>query len=262
MKSLFFREMQAFIRYEDLSGDNPANIYIPGLGIAAGPTFTSILHESQALGKQRSVLIDLLGTGFSDGPDNFSYSLEEHAVTVASLLDGLGLKGCGVIGYSMGGAVAITLASIRPDLVSRLVLMEANLDPGGGGASKPIADQTEEGFCTDGFQAFVNFWREKGISGDMGMAVVAGLIQVNSPHALYRSSVGLVKGTQPTMRERLYKMGIPRAYIFGENSLPNPDWDELGSHGIQVLSVPNAAHLMAFENPRGVGEALNTALTA
>ena len=32
--------------------------------------------------------------------------------------------------HSMGGSVAIMLASRRPDLVSRLVVAEANLDPG------------------------------------------------------------------------------------------------------------------------------------
>jgi pimeloyl-ACP methyl ester carboxylesterase len=61
-------------------------------------------------------------------------------------------------------------------------------------------------------------------------------------------------------------MTIPRAYIFGEQSLPDPWardlWDALASEGIQVLSVPNAGHGMAWDNPSGVAEALNTALNA
>jgi pimeloyl-ACP methyl ester carboxylesterase len=261
MKSLLL-EKQVFLRFEDLSGESPANVYLPGLMIASHPTFTCILHEHPALIKQHSVFVDLLGSGFSDAPKDFGYSLEEHARVVSRLLDELNLKGCNMIGYSMGGAVAITLASLRPDLVSRLVLMEANLDPGGGLASKAIAEQTEEAFCTHGFQAFIQHFRDEGLAGDSTAAVLAGLLQIAAPHALHRSAVGLVKGTQPTMRERLLQMDIPRTYIFGEKSLPDPDWEKLASQGIQVLVVTNAGHGMAWDNPRGVAEALYTAMTA
>ena len=40
-----------------------------------------------------------------------------------------GAPGAELVAHSMGGAVAIVLAARRPDLVSRLVLTEANLDP-------------------------------------------------------------------------------------------------------------------------------------
>jgi pimeloyl-ACP methyl ester carboxylesterase len=261
MKSFLLREMDAFLRYEDLSGESPANVYLPGLMMAAHASFASVVHAHPALTKQRSIFVDLLGSGFSDGPEDFGYSLEEHADTVARLLDELVLKGCCVVGYSMGGAVAITLASIRPDLASRLVLVEANLDPGGGFASKRIAAQTEEAFCPRGLRALIAGLRRDGVSGDPGSAAAAGLLQIAAPHAVYRSAVGLVKGTQPTMRERLLQMQIPRAFVFGEKSLPDPDWDALSSRGIQVLAVSNAGHGMVWENPRGVAEALNTAMT-
>jgi pimeloyl-ACP methyl ester carboxylesterase len=261
VNSLLLPEMQAFLRYEDLSGESPANVFLPGLMIASHPTFTSIVHKRPTLLKQRSIFVDLLGSGFSDAPHDFGYSLEEHASIIARLLDELDIKGCSVVGYSMGGAVGITLASIRPDLVSRLVLMEANLDPGGGLASKGIAEQTEEAFCAHGFQAFTKYLRDEGIAGDTTSAALAGLIQIAAPHALYRSAVGLVIGTQPTMRERLLQMDIPRAYIFGEESLPDPDWDRLGSQGVQVLVVADAGHGMAWDNPAGVAEALHTAMT-
>ena len=262
MNSLLLVEMQAFLRYEELSGEKPANVFLPGLMNASHPTFTNIVHQHSSLAKQHSVFVDLLGSGFSDAPEDFGYSLEEHASIVARLLDALGLKNCSCVGYSMGGAVAITLAAIRPDLVYRLILMEANLDPGGGVVSKGIAEQTEEAFGTRGFPAFIKRFRDEGLAGDSSSAVIAGVMQNSAPHALYRSSVGLVRGTQPTMRERLLQMDIPRAYIFGEKSLPDPDWDKLGSQGVQVLVVANAGHGMAWDNPSGVAEALHTAMTA
>ena len=91
-----------------------------------------------ALVGHHSVLVDLLGHGYSDGPQDFNYSLEEHAQTVAELLEHLALRDCVLFGHSMGGAVAITLAALRPELVSQLVIAEGNLDPGGGIISAAI----------------------------------------------------------------------------------------------------------------------------
>jgi pimeloyl-ACP methyl ester carboxylesterase len=260
MESLFLPQWQAFLRYEDLPGASPVCVYLAGLGLAAHTTFASVaVHPS--LAAHRSVFVDLLGCGFSDRPEQFGYSLEDHAMTVAMALDALELKQCAVIGYSMGGAVAIPLATRRPDLVSRLVLMEANLDPGGGVVSRGIAEQTEAAFCAQGFQAFIAGFRQEGIAGDTVSAAMAGIFQVAAPQALHRSAVGLIQGTQPMMREQLLQMTIPRVYIFGEKSLPDPDWEGLPRQGIQVLRVPDAGHGMAWDNPGGVAEALKVALS-
>ena len=265
MKSQLLAEWQAFLRYEDTPGATPPNIYLAGLILASQPCFASIVVKHPALAAVRSIFVDLLGGGFSDAPKDFGYSLTDHALTVANLLDQLSLKDCNIIGYSMSGAVAITLAAIRPDLVSRLVLMEANLDPlgpGEGAVSTGIAAQSEYDFCTHGFQALIDSFRQAGIDGNETMSTAAGVLQVAAPHALHRSAVSLVQGTRPTMRENLLNMVIPRAYIFGANSLPDPYWDELPSHGIQVLSVPNAGHFMVWDNPEGVADALVAALTS
>ena len=127
-------------------------------------------------------------------------------------------------------------------------------------ASRGIAEQTEEAFCAHGFQAFVQHCRQVGLAGNPAWATVAGLVQVAAPHALYRSAVGLGRGTRPTMRERLLQMTIPRAFIVGQLSLPAPKWETLSNEGVSVLAVSDAGHLMAFENPGGVAEAINTAL--
>jgi len=103
----------------------------------------------------RALLVDVLGAGFSDSPEAFSYSLLDHARTIALLLDHLGLVASTSVGYSFSGAVAITLAAARPDLVASLVLAEPNLDPGGGFLSSRIAAQSEEEFRNRGFSELV-----------------------------------------------------------------------------------------------------------
>lgn len=63
----------------------------------------------------------------------------------------------------MGGAVAITLASERPDLVSALVVAEANLDPGGGSLSRSIAAQSEADYVAEGNARALNVTRPGGL---------------------------------------------------------------------------------------------------
>jgi pimeloyl-ACP methyl ester carboxylesterase len=260
MQALFLTQWQAFLSYTDLPGAEPACVYLHGSGLASSITYARVVAEP-ALAQRRSILIDVLGCGFSDRPDSFRYTLTDHAQTIAALLDHLGLSECAVIGHSFGGSIAITLAAIRPDLVGRLVLAEALLDPGGGDTSRRIAAQSESEFCTAGFPALLAEVRSEALAGDPLSIAVAAAFQVAAPFALYRSAVGLVQGTQPTMRERLLRLSIPRTYLFGEHSLPHPDRTALPAHGVAVQVVPNAGHGMMWEQPRAFAAALHAALT-
>jgi len=268
MKSLFLQDWQTFLRYEDLPGKDPVRVYLPGLGGAASATYLQIVADPVLAG-HRSLLVDFLGSGFSDRPENFNHSLDEHARSVAMLLDHLGLKDCVVVGHSMGGSVVITLADLRPELVSRLVVSEANLDPGGGSFSRKVAAQSEEAFVKEGFPAFLQGLREAAKGGDATAAALAGICQVAAPHAVYRQAVALVHGISPAMRMRFYELPIPRVFIYGERSVPKdeasatpdaPDPNQLMKHGIRVLVVPGAGHSMMFDNPTGLVQVLKDAL--
>jgi pimeloyl-ACP methyl ester carboxylesterase len=253
MDSLLLEPPGGYLRYLEFPGDDLPLVWLHGLGGAASSDFAPVVASPILIG-HRSLLIDLFGHGYSDGPEEFSYTLEDHAHSVSHLLDHLSLKGCAVFGLSMGGAVAITLAALRPDLVSRLIIAEGNLDPGGGFVSTGIAGQTEREFETTGHRALL----ERFLAD--GWVTRGTTFQVCSPLGLYRSAVGLVKGTQPTMREMLYALRIPRAYLFGERGLPDPDTERLPSQGIQILVVPNAGHDMPFDNPAGLAERVAQAL--
>jgi pimeloyl-ACP methyl ester carboxylesterase len=253
MDSLLLEPPGAYLRYLDVPGENLPVVWLHGLGCAASVDFAPVA-ANPALTGHRSLLIDLFGHGYSDGPEEFRYTLEDHAHSVSQLLDHLSLKDCAVFGHSMGGSVAISLAALRHDLVSRLIIAEGNLDPGGGTVSARIAEQTEREFETTGHRALLEWFVGE------GWVTRVATFRVSSPLGLYRSAVGLVKGTQPTMRERLYDFRIPRAYLFGERGLPDPDTERLASQGIQVLVVPNSGHDMVVDNPAGLAEAVAQAL--
>ncbi|MBM3773236.1 MAG: alpha/beta fold hydrolase [Acidimicrobiia bacterium] len=72
----------------------------------------------------RVIVPDLPGFGAStrDIPD---YSIRAHAEYMRQLLDVLQLRSVHVVGYSMGGGVAIELADAWPDRISSLTLLSA-----------------------------------------------------------------------------------------------------------------------------------------
>lgn len=74
----------------------------------------------------RAVVPDTLGFGYSSKPD-IDYPLDFLAGGVKRFCDAVGVERCAVVGNSHGGALAIQLALMHPELVSKLVLMA----PGG-----------------------------------------------------------------------------------------------------------------------------------
>jgi pimeloyl-ACP methyl ester carboxylesterase len=254
MESLLYPLAKAFVCFQHFPRSDPGVVYLAGLGLAATGLYARAIAGS-GLASQAAVIPDFLGSGFSDRPEDFGYTIEEHADVIAWMLDQLGQKQCTVIGHSMGGAVAIMLADKRPDLVQRLVLAESNLDAGGGFASKSVTSVSEQQYVATGHAALLDATRQS-ITAENRSFVPLGMWQVAAPHALHRSAVSLVAGTQPSWRERLYALTMPRLFLFGECSLPDDDLEVLPVHGIETAIVPQAGHGMMVENPDGFASAI------
>ena len=249
MKSFKLETDQATIRYHDLPGNGTPLIFIHGLGSASSCEFPGVACDPALAGRRR-LLIDLLGSGFSDRPARFGYTVDDHARTVAALIGHLGLEALDLFGHSMGGAVAITLAGLIGTRVRHLVVAEPNLQGGGGLASRGIAAMSEADFVARGHAELVATARAEG--HDAWAASVA----ISAPHAMHRVSVSLVAGTDPTWRAQLCALPMPRTMIFGEATLPNADAEVMPGAGVPVDIVPAAGHGMAVENPAGLAAAV------
>lgn len=70
---------------------------------------------------------DLPGFGESEKPSpaRYPYGIETFAEAIADLVAAFELGRAAVLGHAMGGAVALTLAAEHPELVQRLVLVDA-----------------------------------------------------------------------------------------------------------------------------------------
>ena len=248
MRSLHLPEREASIRFHDLPGSSPAVVFLHGLGAASSSDLAGVAARAPFAGRRR-LLVDLLGFGFSDRPPGCAYTLDDHARSVAAVLDAARAGNCWVIGHSMGGTVAIVLAGLRPDLVSALVVAEGNLDPGVGSVSVEIAGWAEDEYLARGHQALLRQVSEAARPEDPGMEAYLGAFRLADPLAVHRSAVGLLAPIHPTARERLYRFSGPKAYVFGERSLPDPDQEHLPANGVEVIVIPGAGHSMTVEAP-------------
>ncbi|MFG2834175.1 alpha/beta fold hydrolase [Streptomyces zaomyceticus] len=250
MRELFLADRRAYIRWIDLPGDGPVRVFVHGLGCTAASDFAHVAAHP-ALTGGRALLVDLLGHGLSDRPAGFDYRMESQAAAVAAVLDHLGLTGVDLVGHSMGGAVAIHLTAARPELVARLVVAEPNLYAGGGAFSTPVAAQDEEVFVAEGYASML---------AGVDRPDYAARLRLADPLAVHRSAVALVEGSVPAPGDLLAAAAVPRTFLVGELSLPDPDAEKAAAFGVPVVVIPRAGHNLMLDNPDGFADALAHAL--
>jgi len=230
----------SMVRWTERAGSLPARVFIHGLGGNSEAILGAVADEP-ALGEHRSLLIDLPGHGASDRPSDFSYSLEDHAAAVSAVCEAAGIHGVDLVGHSLGADISIVVAYRNPGLVKCLVICEANLDPlpavSNGRTSQAIRLQSEEEFVTSGYDRL--------LADNPGWAT---MLRACSPLAVHRSAVSLTSGTTPTMREMFVSMTMPRTFIHGDRGEPLLGAGGLRQAGIRVVAIPNAGHMMMFDN--------------
>jgi pimeloyl-ACP methyl ester carboxylesterase len=242
------------LRYHDLPGRGIPLLFLHGMGCASSCDYPQVASDRALRGRHR-ILIDLLGSGFSDRPVEFGYTIDDHAETIAALIKRLGYNKVHLVGHSMGGSIAIVTAGLCSSKIGCLVLSEPNLDPGGGTFSRPISLHSEEEYVAYGHEKTVQR------AFKQGNDIWASSLLVSLPLAIHREAVSLVNGSVPSWREQLNAMTLPRTVLFGEHSLPDPDTDRLLKIGVKVRIVPKSGHSMALENPSGLAQAISSSLS-
>ncbi|MCI0156694.1 alpha/beta hydrolase [Leifsonia shinshuensis] len=106
----------------DVRGSGLPLLFIPGLGVSIAdmaPFVTALA------GRVRVIAVDNRGAGLSDKPDE-PYSIAVMAADAIAVAEDSGLAPLDVLGYSLGGRIALQLAADRPHLVRRLVLLSTS----------------------------------------------------------------------------------------------------------------------------------------
>lgn len=146
-----------------------------------------------------------------------------------------------------GGSIAIEVAERLRERIYKLVVSEPNFHAGGGVYSRLLAEKTEAEFISQVYDKILanhtSPWK--------------GSAQNAAPWAMWRGAKSLIDGTSPSWMDIFLNLSCSRTLIFGEQSLPDSDFQYVNHKGISVDTVPEAGHSMSWVNPSALAAVLH-----
>jgi 2-succinyl-6-hydroxy-2,4-cyclohexadiene-1-carboxylate synthase len=204
------------------TGDGPPLLLLHGF---TGSIRSWGAHTPVLASVQRVIAVDLIGHGQSDAPEDWRrYSMEHCVADLLALLDILDVADFDLLGYSMGGRVALQLAAAAPERIKRLIVESGSpgLEDAAEREARIAADeqlaQTIEG---DGLEAFVDLWErlplfasQVRLPADVRARVRAQRL-ASEPRGLANSLRGMGTGRQTSLWERLTSLQMPALLLAG-----------------------------------------------
>jgi 2-succinyl-6-hydroxy-2,4-cyclohexadiene-1-carboxylate synthase len=171
--------------------------------------------------------IDLPGHGKTHVLDDECYTMASTAAAIIQLLDQLNIDQCYLIGYSMGGRLALYLTLHFPQRFIKVILESAS--PGLATetarlarikSDAQIAKKLTRMTNKDDFDHFLYNWYQQPIFGDIKnhpqyQSMIASRL-ANNPLNLVKSLQFMGTGSQPSLWEFLPKNTIPLLLLVGE----------------------------------------------
>lgn len=208
--------------------------------------------EARELPGRRVVVVDLPGHGDSPGPGR--RAVTDYARDLLALLDALALDRAVMVGHSMGGAIALTLALDWPDRVAGLGLV-------GTGArlrvTSALLQATADAVALSAAVEVMTDWSfGPGASADLRIEFSGGLRSL--PASVVHGD--FCACDEFDVLERLGEIRVPTAVVCGDadRSTPPRYSEFLQAHirGASLTLIPGAGHMVALEAPGATVAAL------
>lgn len=208
-----------------------------------------------------SMAVDLPGHGATVTPDqDKSYTMEATGAGLVRWLDEMEMKRCSLVGYSMGGRLALYLAVTYPDRFEKVVLESAS--PGLADEAErnvrladdmKLADKLKE----TPLEKFIANWYNQPlfVSLKNRPTLVSNLIanrRNNDPEKLAISLRYLSTGRQPSLWDKLEKVRLPLGLIVGQD---DDKFVQIATEmtkrcpGARMKVVNQAGHMVHYEQP-------------
>jgi 2-succinyl-6-hydroxy-2,4-cyclohexadiene-1-carboxylate synthase len=262
--------MDKFLTHTDsAAGQKPAVLFLHGfLGckedwdeVATGLRFS-----------YRTVQIDLPGHGGSLDFNEDAYSMPGCARLILALLNQLGITRSHLVGYSMGGRLALYMAVNFPDRFNRVVI-----ESGSAGLATPELregrrahdEQVAATLETGPIAEFLDGWYKQPLfhtvkrNPDRFQQMMSRRVK-NTGAELARVLRGMGTGSQPYLVPQLES--LPHEILFAAGALDEKFAVlalELSDQApnATALVLPEAGHTLHFEQPKAYIEAVGSFLT-
>jgi 2-succinyl-6-hydroxy-2,4-cyclohexadiene-1-carboxylate synthase len=218
--------------------------------------------------RYRAVRVDLIGHGKSDSPAEVTRYTMAHAVDdLMALLHHLEIESAALLGYSLGGRVALHLAVEAPELLWALVIESASpgIEHRGERAARATSDEELAlSIERDGVETFVERWQAQPLFESQSRLPAAVLESqklqrlANSARGLANSLRGMGSGAQEFLLPRMNGIDVPALFIAGQLDERYAAWaprmaSEVPGAGSQIIE--GAGHTTHLEQPEAFVEA-------
>jgi 2-succinyl-6-hydroxy-2,4-cyclohexadiene-1-carboxylate synthase len=186
------------------------------------------------------------------------YTMDAHLATIDGAAAGAKVT---LLGYSMGGRLALHWALAHPEQVERLILVGASpgLATAEAQAERRLADETLADFIrTRGLEAFFKYWHNQTFFQTMlalppeELAPILGRRAGNDPEGLALSLRHVGTGSLPSLWPRLKEIRCPVDLVTGEMDVKFTRLAlEMGAHLPKARHsvIEGAGHAVHLERP-------------
>ncbi len=206
------------------------------------------------------ITVDLPGHGSSLSLPKEYYSIVGEATQVAALMDDLSIEQFALVGYSMGGRLALQLAVTFPSRVIRLVLESttAGLKDEEARRERIASDELKAGELEQlPLEQFVESWYRQPLFASLAerpdlLSELTARRRQNEPNELAKSLRQSGTGTMTPLWDALKSIEIPSLCLAGEL---DPKYAALARQMAVAMSncraeiVPDAGHIVHLEQP-------------
>jgi 2-succinyl-6-hydroxy-2,4-cyclohexadiene-1-carboxylate synthase len=241
------------------TGDGPPLMLLHGF-TGSCETWSPLVS---CLGRHFQIIaVDLLGHSHSDSPaDPQRYRMERASRNLLALLDWLGTDRISLLGYSMGGRLALHLALAAPDRIRALVLESTSpgiLDSADRAARRKADEDLALLLEHEGLETFVDRWERQSLftsQAHLSPTIrdeLRGQRLRNNPIGLAQSLRGAGAGVQEPLWEQLSAVYQPTLVITGAD---DAKYRQIGCQMAGALPaasfvvIPDAGHAVHLEQP-------------
>lgn len=218
--------------------------------------------------------LDLPGMGYSDIVPGASYQEPAMRAGVKRLLTQLDLRDVTLLGESMGATLALTTAADLPDLVRRVVAVNAYDYRGGIGRSSLLARLITTGVIAPGIGPILATQEPRPVmrailtggladSAALGDDYLDELLKVGRRPGYPTVARGVYRNLPTLIAARAHypKITAPVHLVYGEKDWSRPSDRQANRQqlpGAQFTQIPDAGHFIALERPDVPADLLNS----